>query len=74
MPTPAVGRVVHFVRDASEQHYAATITRVDDAEASPPLVSLYVAFPIDQSIDWRSNVPEDPTGQAPDSWHWPEMV
>ncbi len=73
MPTPTVGRIVHF-RLNEDQLAPATITRVDDANSTPPLVSLACFLPIDKTTYYVDAVPEDPTGESDNSWRWPPLV
>lgn len=70
MPTPSINRIVRF-RLNSEQIAPAIITRVDNAESTPPLVSLAVFLPLDKSTYYVDAVPEDPTVESDNSWHWP---
>ncbi|HEU5433110.1 MAG TPA: hypothetical protein VFU81_15695 [Thermomicrobiales bacterium] len=73
------GRIVHYVAPGSADgryppaHRAAIVTEVppiDPGDALGARVSLMVCNPT--GIHHAANVPHDPTGQQPSSWHWIE--
>jgi hypothetical protein len=67
--TPSVGRVVHYVA-TNGAHVPADICGVFEDES----VNLFVKDSTTSTARFEYSVPEDPTGQAPGSWHWPEYV
>lgn len=82
MEVPSIGRDVHYVAPGSADgryppaHRAAKITEIpwvgeeyNQVRGNP---SLIVFNPT--GIHFPVNVPYDPTGEKPFSWHWPERV
>jgi hypothetical protein len=78
---PSVGRIVHYVAYGTPggeyqagAHRAAVITEVagDGASNVAGVVGLCVLNPT--GLFFNRNVPYDPTGAAPGTWHWPERV
>ena len=83
MQLPSVGRIVHYVAYGTPggefpagKHRAAIITDVvqdyavvDDAVI---LVSLCILNPT--GMYFTQGLQEDPTGEKPGTWHWPERV
>lgn len=78
---PSISRSVHYVAPGSADgryppaHRAATITEVEvvneDGEVRDN-VTLFVMNPT--GTHHAFNVPYDPSGTRPYSWHWPEYV
>lgn len=70
---PSVGRVVHYVAfgtpggEYPSVHRAAIIT-----ETVGGRVALCILNPT--GMFFNLDVPEDQTGRAPGTWHWPERV
>lgn len=80
---PTVGRIVHYVAPGSADgrfppaHRAAIVTEVpmvsvDEWTDEPGNPNLCVFNP--QGIHFPTNVPYDPHGTKPYSWHYPERV
>jgi hypothetical protein len=92
----AVGRIVHYVREAGV-HRAAIVTgvpgliaegpaigdsdQVEDvqvikAEAGSGVVSLTVFTTLEDGAAFEliPGAPFDPTGETPETWHWPERA
>lgn len=73
MPTPSVGRIVHYVSygtpggEYASQCRAAVITEVDASGT----VGLCVLNPTGQFFNRELEYDED---QAGGTWHWPEQV
>lgn len=73
---PTIGRIVHFVLGITEstsgEHRPAIITRV----YAPTCVNLHVfgdAGDLGRDINRHpTSVQYDPSGEASNSWHWPE--
>lgn len=72
---PSVGRIVFYVDTLSgSAPEAAIITKVHiDHRAEAQKVNLRV-FEDGDETPWRVNVPFDPLGTTPGSWHWPPRV
>lgn len=85
MPTPAIGRIVHYVSHGSPvledgtQRYrpacrAAVITEIPDGTAGTVL-SLAVLNPTGAFFDQAVPYSLEADGTCrPGSWHWPEWV
>lgn len=76
---PSVGRVVHYVSYGTPggefpagAHRAATITEVNAPDT--PIMSVGLAILNPTGLFFQRGVIEDPTGEQPGSWHWPEYV
>lgn len=72
---PAIGRVVHYIAYGTPNgeykagaHRAATITEVH----GDTCVSLCIMNPT--GLFFQTSIIEDPAGEKPGSWHWPEFV
>jgi hypothetical protein len=81
--TPSVGRIVHYVAYGTPggeypvgEHRAAVITEVgfdgSSETGSVARVGLCILNPT--GMFFTRGLREDPTGQTPGSWHWPERV
>ena len=85
---PSIGRIVHFVQKKPQSsvaplvHLPAIITAV----WGPDCVNLQVFCDGGNSeeqnngtsqpanVKWITSVNQDPSGETPRSWHWPEQV
>lgn len=76
---PSISRDVHYVaygtpggEYAPGKHRAAKITDVPADVQPDSAVSIVIFNPT--GLFFAQNVPFDPTGQTPGTWHWPEYV
>lgn len=74
-PTPAVGRIVHYVSygtpngEYRSQDRAAVISEVSQEDG---VVSLVVLNPT--GLFFNENVRQDEDTKSGGTWHWPERV
>ncbi len=75
---PSVGRMVHYISYGTPggefpagAHRAAIITEIGYRD-DPHEIGLCVFNPT--GLFFNRNIPYDPTGQMPGTWHWPEYV
>lgn len=78
MPTPSIGRIVHYVSygtpggEYTSECRAAIITGVSDETGFGKLVSLCVLNPTGQFFN--RCVEQDEQSKTGGSWHWPERT
>lgn len=76
MIRPTLGRMVHYVEfgqtDKPHVHTPAVVNR--EAEDGVGYAIGAVSLGIFKTTGYESiaGVPQDPTGQKPGTWHWPE--
>lgn len=69
IPTPTVGRVVHYVDHVTGKHFAAVIVHV----WSDTCVNLAV-FDSNGNLNPKTSVTLDEATAANFTWHWPERT
>lgn len=78
---PSIGRVVHYVAYGTPgnefpagAHRAAIITAVLDGGPGIGIDSVSLCVLNPTGMFFHRDVPEDPSGKMPGTWHWPEYV
>lgn len=66
---PSIGRVVHYVA-TNGAHVPADVCGVFEDGS----VNLFVKDSTAERAYFTYSVPQEPTGAAVGSWHWPEYV
>lgn len=77
---PSVGRIVHYIAYGTPggeykagSHRAAIITDCStNWDGDPHNVAICVLNPT--GLFFNTDVPYDPDGEKPGTWHWPERV
>ncbi len=82
MPTPSVGRIVHYVSygtpggEYTSECRAAVVTEVKDAKLTGGYPGQFVGLAVlnPTGIFLNGGIPSDEDGKAGGTWHWPERV